>query len=65
MYRDLAQMSKAKGIYRTLALLAILSPKPIRHETSKYSPRKDSHKTDEQVNISDAGVKKECTVSPR
>lgn len=65
MYSDLARMSKAKGIYRTLALLAILSPKPIRHETSKYLPRRDSRKANEQVNISDAGVKKECTVSPR
>jgi hypothetical protein len=65
MHSDLAQMSKAPGIYRTLALLAILSHKTIAHETSKYSPRKDSHKTDEQVNISDDDVKKECTVSPR
>jgi hypothetical protein len=64
MHKDLAQISKAQGIYRTLALLAILSPKPIRHETSKYSPRRDSHKADEQVNVGDAGEKNECMVSP-
>lgn len=58
MYKDLAQISKAKDIYRTLDLLAILSPKAAGHETSQYSPRKNSHKTDEQVDISDAGVTK-------
>jgi hypothetical protein len=65
MYRDLAQMSKARGIYRTLTLLAILSHKPIAHETNKYSMRRGSYKIDEQVDISDAGVKKGCVVSPR
>ena len=29
MHNDLAQIAKARGIHRTLALLAILSPKPI------------------------------------
>jgi len=65
MHKDLAQISKAQGIYRTLALLAILSPKLVKNGTSNYSPEKESRRADEQVNISDAGVKKECTVSPR
>lgn len=65
MYRDLAQMSKARGIYRTLALLAILSPKPVGHEASKYSPKRNSHKTDDQVNTSGANMKKECMAPPR
>jgi len=40
MHKDLAQISKAQGIYRTLALLAILSHKLVKNETSKYSPKK-------------------------
>jgi hypothetical protein len=35
MHNDLAQIAKAKGIHRTLALLAILSPKPILNENGK------------------------------
>jgi hypothetical protein len=58
MYRNLAQISKAQGIYRTLDLLAILSPKQVGHETVKYAPRKNSDKTDEQVDITDSGVTK-------
>jgi len=58
MYKDLAQISKAKDIYRTLDLLAILSAKIAGHETSQYSPEKNSHKTDKQVDTSDAGVTK-------
>jgi hypothetical protein len=56
MYKDLTQISKANGIYRTLGLLSILSSKAAGHENSQYSTGKNSHKTDEQVNTSDAGV---------
>ncbi|MGB8707103.1 MAG: hypothetical protein WCD72_04035 [Dehalococcoidia bacterium] len=65
MHKDLAQISKAQGIYRTLALLAILSPKLVKNETSKYFPKRDSHTTDEQVNVGDVDVKDECMASPR
>ena len=65
MHKDLAQISNAQGIYRTLALLAILSHKPVGNETNKYSPEKEDHKADKQVNVGDVGVKDECMVSPR
>jgi hypothetical protein len=58
MYKDLVQISKAKDIYRTLALMAILSPKPVEHETSKCETGKNSHTTEEQVDISDASATK-------
>jgi len=41
MYTDLAQISKAKGIHRTLAILAILSSKPITNENGKASQKKE------------------------
>jgi len=65
MHKDLAQISKAQGIYRTLALLAILSSKLVENETSKYSPEKNSYKADKQVNVCDVDVKDECMASPR
>ena len=65
MHNDLAQMSKAKGIYRTMALLAILSPKPAMNKTSKYSPEKEDRQVNKQVNVGDVGAKDECMVSPR
>jgi hypothetical protein len=43
MYNDLARISKAKGIYRTLSLLAILSSGPDRHENAKHLPLEDKH----------------------
>lgn len=42
MHNDLAQISKAKGIYRTLALLSILSPKLDIRKNVKHSPPEDS-----------------------
>ena len=65
MHKDLAQISKAQGIYQTLALLAILSHKPVGNETVKYSPEKEDHKADKQVNVGDVDVKDECMASPR
>jgi hypothetical protein len=64
MYRDLAQISKAKDIYRTQALLAILALKPAGHEASKSLPKTDSHKQDDQVNTGGANMKKESTALP-
>ena len=65
MHKDLAQISKAQGIYRTLALLAILSPKLVKNETVKYSPEKEDHKADKQVNVGHVDEKYECLTSPR
>ena len=65
MHKDLTQISKAQGIFRTMALLAILSHKPVGNETNKYSPKKDSHKTDGQINVGDVDVKDKCIASPR
>jgi len=42
MHNDLAQISKAKGIYRTLALLSILSPMPDVNKNVKPSSPEDS-----------------------
>jgi hypothetical protein len=61
MYNDLVRMSKARGIYRTMTLLAILSHKPVGNETIKYPLEKDSHETAKQVNVG----KYECLASPR
>jgi hypothetical protein len=61
MHSDLAQMSKAPGIYRTLALLAILSHKPVGNETNKYSMEKESPEAAKQVNVG----KYECLASTR
>jgi len=65
MHKDLAQISKAQGIYRTLALCAILSPRLVGKESSKYSPEKESHRADKQINVGDVDVKDECMASPR
>jgi hypothetical protein len=65
MHKDLAQISKAQGIYRTLALLSILSPKPAGNEISKFPPEKDTHKPDEQACAEDVSVNDECMASLR
>jgi hypothetical protein len=65
MHNDLAQMSKAKGIYRTLSLLAILSHKPVASGTNKYALEKESHEATKQVNVGHMGDKYECLASPR
>jgi hypothetical protein len=61
MYKDLAQISKARAIYRTLDLLAILSPKAAGHETGQHLPVKNDHKTGEQIDVGEAGVTKNST----
>jgi len=61
MHKDLAQISKAHGIFRTLALLAILSHKPAGSETNKYQLEKENHEAAKQVNVG----KYECLASPR
>jgi len=65
MHNDLAQMAKAKGIYRTLALCAILSLKPVGNETNKCSLEKESHEAAKQVNVGHIDEKYECLASPR
>jgi hypothetical protein len=51
MHNDLARIAKAKGIYRTLSLMAILS-KPAATENGR-----DKHESAEQVSAVDIGVK--------
>jgi hypothetical protein len=58
MYKDLAQISRAKDIYRTLDLLAILSPRKAGFRTIKNTPGERSHTTKELVDISVAGTEK-------
>jgi hypothetical protein len=65
MYNNLAQISKAKGIYRTLALCAILSSKPAGNETVKYSLKIHGRQVNKQVNVGDIGAKDECLASSR
>ena len=65
MHKDLVQISKAQGIYRTLALLAILSHKPVGNETNKYSLEKENHEAAKQVNVGHIDEKYECLASPR
>jgi hypothetical protein len=57
MHDDLAKMSKAKGIYRTLSLLAILSTKPAGNENGENPRRSGSHKADKLSSITDACIK--------
>ncbi len=40
MFNDLAQIAKAKGIHQRLALMAILSAKPVTTENDKRKPVK-------------------------
>jgi hypothetical protein len=65
MYRDLAQISKAQGIYRTLALWTILSPKLGGSESRKYLSQEDVSKPGEQAYIVDIENKVECLSSPK
>jgi hypothetical protein len=48
MHKDLAQISNAQGIYRTLALLSILSPmsdirKNVKHSSPGDSPNESNN----------------------
>jgi len=65
MHKDLAEMAKAKGIYQTLDLWAMLSPRLAGNATSKCLPEEDSNKAGKQVNGGDVDVKDECLASPR
>jgi hypothetical protein len=57
-------MSKAPGIYRTLALLAILSPKPVGNKISKYPPAKENNKANKQTKVGEVGVKINAWLRP-
>jgi len=57
MYGDLAQMSKSGGIYRTLALLAILSHKTVGNGKIKDTHKNESCVGDKQANVGDVGLK--------
>lgn len=49
MHGDLAQISKAKGIYRTIALWTILSPKLGANENSRHLSQEEVNKLGEQA----------------
>jgi hypothetical protein len=57
MHNDLAQISKARDIYRTLSLLAILSTKPAGNENGEHPERSESHKADKRFSTVDACIK--------
>jgi hypothetical protein len=65
MYNNLVQIAKAKGIYRTLALCAILSPKPVGKETTKCSPKIHGRQTNKRVSVGDIGAGDKCLASAR
>lgn len=65
MANDLAQIAKSKGIYLTLSLWSILSPRLAGNETSKCLPKEDSNKAGKQGDGGDVDVKDESLVSPR
>jgi hypothetical protein len=65
MYKDLVQISKAQGIYRTLALWTILSPKLGGNESGKYLSQEDVNKPGEQTYTAGANTKVECLSSSK
>ena len=65
MYGDLAQMSKAGGIYRTLALLAILSHRPVGNKKSNHLHKNESLMADKKANVGNVGVEDERIALPR
>ena len=65
MHKDLVQISKAQGIYRTLALWTILSPKLGGNESGKHLSQEDFDKLGEQAFIVDINKKVENLVSSK
>jgi len=49
MPNDLAQIAKAKGIQRTLAMMAILSSEPVSTENCPNLQENEGSKSDKQV----------------
>ena len=50
MHKDLAQISKAKGIYRTLDLWAMLSPELVAGDKpNQCSSKKNSRESQKQI----------------
>jgi hypothetical protein len=65
MANILAQMARSKGIYLTLSLWSMLSPRLAGNETSKCLPEEHSDKVVKQGDGEDVDVKDESIVSPR
>jgi hypothetical protein len=63
MYIDLAQISKSKGIYQTLSLLAILSAKQTRNRSGKYPVKNEDNEAERQANAGNAGNTAEPVIS--
>jgi hypothetical protein len=65
MANVLAQMARSKGIYLTLSLWSMLSPRLAGNETSKCLSKEHSDKVVKQGDGEDVDVKDESIVSPR
>jgi hypothetical protein len=66
MYKDLVHISKAQGIYRTLALWTILSPKLAGNESRKHLSQEDVvNKPGEQAYTAGTDKKVECLSSSK
>ena len=48
MAKDLFQIAKAKGIYLTMDLWAMLSPELTKGKSSQRSPKEGSHESERQ-----------------
>jgi len=65
MYKDLVHISKAQGIYRTLALWTILSPKLGGNESGEHLSKGPAKKPGEQTYIAGSDKKVECLSSSK
>jgi hypothetical protein len=65
MHMDLVQISKARGIHRTLALWTILSPKLAGNESRKHLSQEDVNKPGEQAYTAGTDKKVECLSSSK
>jgi hypothetical protein len=65
VHKDLVQISKAQGIYRTLALWTIFSPKLGGNESGKHLSKEDVDKLGEQAFTVDIDKKVEYLSSSK
>jgi hypothetical protein len=65
MANDLPQVPRSKGIYLTLSLWPMLSPRLAENETSKCLAKERSNEVGKQGDAEDVDAKDESIVSPR
>jgi hypothetical protein len=65
MANDLTQMARSKGIYLTLSLWSMLSPKLAGNESSKGLPKDHGNGVGKQGDAEDVDGKDESLGSPR